>query len=430
MNAPPNGAIRSCTFLHGLTLAAALLAVSLATAVRADGPTPLLAAGHPVQWWFVFKLNSGKFPGCKPRTEPNCLFGGQAQHYSNSGQRYVFASSDAATLHEGQGCLGDTTDDPLGATFDEIYKGSFHYVVWNDQFYDDPQISACSKGKGNCFAPWGHSKGILAWSNTGEGTIIQVTTPSWPASGSERHPRSSDGNTLGCISDNDVKFSQHFFALALTHEDLVSVLTALRNSSVVTDPANPQIVNNGDPEDVQTLVRSLGETSNSKTPTIAELSSHVQIISKPASLHVPPWQLVSSMLGRVPLKTATWWNSSDIPSTRATTHIGCWDGSLASPAAVQIATSGVWDHQPMKLTGGPSPDGNHAKIGVSTDASDLVIFGDLNQEGALTGSAKACAKAQNARGGLFFVIKDAALSASVASLIGAKPAASQQQTER
>jgi len=393
----------------------------------AGPPMPLLSAHHPVQWWFVFKLNGGKFMGCKPIDERACTFGGEVQNYSNFSQRYVFASSDSVNSHdesalrEGQGCLGDTADDPLGATFGQIYEGKFYFVVWNDQFYQDPEIATCSGN--SCSAPWGHSKGIVAWDESGQGTMLQVTTPSWPGSGSTHHRRSQDDNTLGCVVDNNVKFSQHFFALSLTHDDLIVVLKALRNSSVVTDPKNDQIVNNGGPEDVQALVALLGRKSNSKTPTITELSTHVRIISKPSLLHVPPWQLVSSLLGRVPLRAATWWNNSDIPTTSASTHIDCWGGGLAAPSAVQIATSGIWDSKPMSLKAGPSPNGNHAKIGVSTDSnSALAIFGDLNQEGAITGNAKECGKAQNARGGLFFVVKDATLSASIAQLIAGSTA--------
>src|SRR5947199_2640123 len=39
---------------------------------------------------------------------------------------------------------------------------------------------------GSCSSPWGHSKGVLAWNDAGEGFVMQVSTPSWPASGSER----------------------------------------------------------------------------------------------------------------------------------------------------------------------------------------------------------------------------------------------------
>ena len=63
-----------------------------------------------------------------------------------------------------------------------------------------------------------------------------MSTPSWPASGSSAHPRPTDGNTLGCVADNDVLVSQHFFALALNRDDVIAVLKALANASVVTDP--------------------------------------------------------------------------------------------------------------------------------------------------------------------------------------------------
>jgi hypothetical protein len=49
----------------------------------AAGPSPLLAKDHPVNWWFVFKFNAVKFPGCgmnqaRPLT---CPFGGTLQIY-------------------------------------------------------------------------------------------------------------------------------------------------------------------------------------------------------------------------------------------------------------------------------------------------------------------------------------------------------------
>ena len=80
---------------------------------------------------------------------------------------------------------------------------------------------------------------------------MQVSTPSWPASGNASFPRKSDGNTLGCVKDNDIQVSQHFFALRLSKDDLVQVLKALQNASIVTDTKNPQIVQNGGPSDVQ-----------------------------------------------------------------------------------------------------------------------------------------------------------------------------------
>ena len=62
----------------------------------------------------------------------------------------------------------------------------------------------------------------------------------------------------------------------------MKVLTALRNASVVTDPKNPQVVNNGGPTDIQSLVAALGAKSSSRTYTQDTLSSGVELISKPS----------------------------------------------------------------------------------------------------------------------------------------------------
>ena len=113
---------------------------------------------------------------------------------------------------------------------------------------------------------------MLAWNETGEGLVMQVTTQSWPASGSFKFPRKTDGNTLGCTKDNNLGTVQHFFALKLTKDDLVKVLMALVNASAVTDPDNPQVVNNGGPAVVQELVESLGVESPSQTYTKVKLS--------------------------------------------------------------------------------------------------------------------------------------------------------------
>jgi hypothetical protein len=377
-----------------------------------------LAKGHSVEWWFVFKLNSGKFADCGGATRV-CAFGGAVQDYKFYGQQYVYASSESPTLKQGSGCAGDTTTDPIGATFDEVYNGSFHYLIWNDQFYDDPKIKACPGN--SCSAPWGHSKGMVAWNDAGDGFVMQVTTPSWPAAGSKTHPRATDGNTLGCIKDDNVLVSQHFFALKLNKADLVNVLKALQNASIVTDPMNPQIVNNGGPADVQQLVNSLGTRSTNTAVVTATLSSGVELISKPSNLNVPPWQMVSSILGGVSLRTATWWANPQIPTTTSSTQVKCWDASLSKPGAVQIATTGSWNGKVFGLAGGLGSNFNHAKIGVSLSASDnYSIFGDMNQQGSLSGPN--CKSSQNGRGGLFYVIKNKELSASVTQLISGSSA--------
>ncbi len=377
-------------------------------------PAPLVRDGQPVAWWFVFKFNAKSFPGCGSGTVRACPFGGTPQPYSQFSQQYVYASNTNPTLQKGSGCVGETLSDPLGATFDEIYNQPFHYVAWNDQFYDAPKIRGCS---GSCSAPWGHSKGTLVWNDAGDGMVLQVTTPSWPAAASRDHPRTLDANSLGCVAtDNNVLVSQHFFALKLSKDDVVTVLTALKNASVVTDTSNVELVKNGGPAEIQKLVSDLGVKSNSTTFTKDTLSTGVVLISKPSRLHVPPWQFVSAVLGGASLRTATWWANPKIYTTTADEQIDCWEVTLANPGAVDVATTGQWDGTNFGLAGGPGPDFNHAKIGVSvSNARHLAILGDMNQQGATTGN---CASSQNGRGGLFFVVEDEELSSGLANLIG------------
>lgn len=399
-----------------------------AAAVLRHGPDPLLPNGRAVKWWFVFKLNAAVFPGCVDSTAATCPFGGTPRSYQR-GQQYVYASSADTSLKKGSGCAGETTSDPIGATFNKIYNGSYHYVVWNDQFKGDPAIdyTHCtgSGQKQECGAPWAHSKGMVAWDDAGNGLVMQVTTPSWPASGSARHPRKLDGNTLGCIIDDNVEYSQHFFALKLTPNDLIKVLEAMQNASVVTDPSNPQIVNNGGPAGVTKLVSALGALSTDATPTVDRLSAGVTLISKPPDAAVAPWQMVSAVLGGASLRVASWWGEpNEIPSTTSSTRITCWDRSLGKAGPVQIATSGVWSGKSFGLKEGvlgKPPDANHAKIGVSTDSHRYAILGDMNQQGSLLES-QGCTRSQNGRGGMFFVINDARFYSGVHGLIAGSSA--------
>lgn len=402
----------------GLGLLAGPVLAQDGSEATAAKPVPLLSQGQPVNWWFVFKFNAQAFPGCgvAQATAHACPFGGDVKTYPES-QQFVYASSKDDHLAKGGGCLGQTDVDPIGATFGELYTGSFHYVIWNDQFYGDPKIHGCSGN--SCSSPWGHSKGVLVWDDAGDGFVMQVTTPSWPASGSQLHPREHDGNTLGCVADDNVMVSQHFFALRLTEPDVEKVLAALANASVVTDPANPQIVNNGGPTIIQNLVNNLGKKSQSTQVQVSALSTGVTLISKPSKLHVPPWQLVSAELGGVGLKAATWWANPKISSTTKDTPIGCWDQNLGTPGPVTIATQGQWKGLVFSLEGGLGRNHNHAKVGVSTDGTHpYTIFGDMNQQGTL--DSPKCYRSQNGRGGIFFVIQDRALNADVGHLIGAE----------
>lgn len=372
--------------------------------------TPLLAQGHPVNWWLAFKFNGATYP-CSESLEPSPgIFGGTPKDYQGGlSLNFACASSDSPSLQMGTGYLGTTLNDPLGATFNQIYNGSCNYVIWNDQFKNDPMPNQDS--------PWGHSKGVLAWDDTGAGFVIQVTTPSWPASGSSAHPRKTDGNTLGCVADDDAELSQHFFALQLTPSDVAVVLNGLANASVVTAAKNLQVVNvTSGPADLQALAGALGVVSNTTTVIKQTLSSGVIFVSKPSALHVPPWQMVSAQLGAVPLRVANFWQPPEIDSTTAATPIACWTPSLGAAGAVQIATSGTWQGKSIGLLGGADNTCNHAKIGVSL-ASSLCIFGDMNQQGTLGGPGQNCESSQNGRGGTFYVLNQASLCTDLTALL-------------
>jgi hypothetical protein len=416
---------------RGVLIAASLGIVvswygSIGYAQNATAPAPLLEKGKPpVDWWFVFKFNTKSFPGCGRQAQRQCIFGGDVQEYTRFGfgQQFIYASKGVPPK-KGSTCLGDTTKDPLGATFDQVYNGPYHYVIWNDQFYADPDLPPCQR-LGYCDAPWAHSKGMLAWNDDGDGFVMQVTTPNWPGAGSKQAPRERNGNTLGCITSdgetpqNNILVSQHFFSLKLNKEDVLKVLKALQNAGVVTqhDPNadnREQVVNNGGPSEISEAVDKLGKLSDSTAVVKETLSSGVQIISKPARLLVPPWQMVSAVLGKVPLKVATWYSVSKIPDTDGTTVPDCWDSALGEPGAVTNVETGHWNNTSFGLFGAASPDRNHAKIGVSAPDGNIAIFGDMNQEGALSGN---CKVRQNRRGGLFYVVADEMLANQLRDLL-------------
>ena len=400
----------STSFCHKI-FAALALAVAGATAAfaQAPPPSPMVDQNHAAAWVFAFKFNVATFPTTEMLA--SCLFGGTPKAYPRS-QTYVLAFAGSPTLREGPGLIGTSTADPVGATFAKIYASGLNFVVWNDQFYRHPPIGGCSQ---SCGGPWGHSKGIVAWDDQGRGVVLQVTTPSWPGSGTAAAPRNDDGNTLGCVEDDDVKASQHFFALQLSPSDTAAVLDALANASVVTDLSRPQLARVGGPAEIRQRALALGRRSASTSLLDVTLSSGVRLMSKPSALHVPPWQMVSARLGGVPLLAATWWAVPKIPPTAANEQPSCWRADLGRPGAVAIATSGRWAGRPIGLTGGPQPNANHAKIGVSTGgAHHYAIFADMNQQGKLAGN---CASSQNGRGGLFFILDDPLLHASLSDLI-------------
>jgi hypothetical protein len=178
-------------------------------------------------------------------------------------------------------------------------------------------------------------------------------------------------------------------------------------------------------------VDQLGRLSPSKEVFHVPLSFGVEILAKPAKLAVPPWCLVSAKLGGVDLRVASWWGQDPIPSTTRGEAIGCWAPHLGKPGAVEIAETGHWKGKEFSLIA-EAPDAaleeedpelehekNHAKIGVSLDKDrPLTIFGDMNQAGTLASqNSHGCRVSQNARGGMFFVLRVPELWESVKDLL-------------
>lgn len=169
--------VAAIVFLGSGGLAAPAVAQPVAT-----GPTPLLDANHPVDWLFAYKFNATSFPTTGQQT--TCIFG-RTPDRKKASLAFASANSGSPALASGTGLVGTSLNDPVGATFDEICRSNLNFVVWNDQFYGDPRLR-CGK---NCMGRWGHSKGILAWDNAGNGVVLQVSTPDWPGAGSSAVPR-------------------------------------------------------------------------------------------------------------------------------------------------------------------------------------------------------------------------------------------------
>jgi len=399
-----------------IAIAAGLFWLVAASANAAPAPVPLVSAGQPVDWWFAYKFNAASFPTQALDPDKACAFGGRGMAYPSESLAYAVADAKHSSLRQGPGLLGTGQDDPLGATFGEIFSGDYNYVVYNDQFYGDPEIADGTCRGDSCDAPWAHAKGVIAWNDQGDGLILQVTTPSWPHSGGQAYP-AAHGNSLGCVErPNNIMYAQHFFALRAAEPDLKVVLHALANAGILTFPGVDQVVHltPGGPPDLAAIARGLGNDKPADPQLIHQtLSTGVQVISKPASLHVPVWQLVSAALGGEDLRVASWWSRRDGIWSFGPGAPPCWDSNLGVPGRVEIAKSGAWLGKSFGLEQGSS----HAKIAVSLPGGHrYTIFGDMNQSGTFSGDCHN-ARGQTARGGLFFVVSDPQLFMSVSQLL-------------
>ena len=289
-----------------------------------------------------------------------------------------------------------TTTDPVRATFDSIYNGSPFFLIWNDQFYGDPKIEGC--GNGQLQFPLGPFQGHASLgTEKGDGLVLQVTTLSWPAAGSAKHPRKA-GNTLGCVStQNNINNAQHFFSLKLDKKGVLAVLAGLKNASVATDPANGQIARLGGPQEIRDAAEALGQKPARKAPAKktpedlkiiqTQLTPDVMLISKPSNLNVPPWQMVSALLDGASeaYGDVVGFASKSSSSTKKSTKIGCWEGRVE----VRQQESGRRHHRQERqlrwarawLDRRAEPRrGWRDHVGIERLR---LIFGDLNQQGTI-----------------------------------------------
>ena len=435
-----------------------LSAMVSSTAPPEDGgPSPRVDSLTAVDWLAVYKFDA-KFATTAP--PDHCVFdtseriaadykGKQCQHYAMSTN-----SNPKLTAMPFGSLIGTSTDDPLGATFDQFFNGpeDNSYVIYNDQFYGDPSpTSACSEAKG-C----GHAKGAVMWDAKGDGILLQVTTPNWPRNADASEPTTvpGNGNTLGCITQkkdgsakpqNNIYHGQHFFSVKLREGDAAKVLTALRVAQVFTNSKKSQIYRTLYKTAVQKKLKGLADAIKPNDPqSVPEmyvekgyretLSTGVVVLAKPSQLTVPPWHFVSAHLGGISLDVATWYEKAKmIKNTNASDATDCQadDSCCARPLFSSIGPfgsvtnylCGTFEGKKVDLRAGTgaSVAGNHAKIGVSTsEDAPWVVFSDMNQAGCWNkndAGCSQCAKSQSRRGGTFYAVSDLELWRSWRSLI-------------
>jgi hypothetical protein len=108
------------------------------------------------------------------------------------------------------------------------------------------------------------------------------------------------------------------------------------------------------------------------------LTADVTLISKPSNLNVPPWQMVSALLGGASERSATWWASPQSYSAKKSIKFGRWNDKFTlkrkKPGDVIIAQSGPGVGRTLGLIGGQ----NHAKLGVITSAQGNTRFSAIS----------------------------------------------------
>jgi deoxyribonuclease-2 len=153
--------------------------------------------GHPVDWWFVYKLPRGIGPG-KHTTGDEFL-------YCDSEWRSELHLSKLR-LHEGKNAVAETLQ--------QLYSGDSHtgYILWNDEI---PPTSTIPQPANNHAK--GHSKGVLAFNKrTNSGFYLLHSTPRFPGEGQLDLP------------DNEREYGQTFLCVTLNYATVLKIAEILR----------------------------------------------------------------------------------------------------------------------------------------------------------------------------------------------------------
>lgn len=249
-------------------------------------------------------------------------------------------------------CLGQGANDPLSKTLRQIFQSQkdTQWSFWTDQIYqssdswfgDTPFPGSIGQNQSTkntvyphphagCGRPGAHSKGALAFNDTG-GFFLQSSFPMYPDFSFKGQPGFVK---LGCQLDNNVNFAQSCFCCSLPRSEFSSLETILKSAmlcsyrSPTCDPEASDSTNSGvgintdllqcqstnldsgvkdslsygnfmrgaDSKDI-TLQISGGDSSVKETVTVVAKSQYNM---------QPPWMIVANAL-KSDLSVLSWWS--------------------------------------------------------------------------------------------------------------------------
>jgi len=299
-----------------------------------------------------------------------------------------------------------------------------------------------------CSSPYGHSKGALAYEESGTGFFLQGTTPNWPDPSQK-----STYTPLGCQLDSNTDLSQSFLGLTLdadTFSEMAPYIEAARLCSTGTTScrngsAGHMIDFNCTSEQTRAEDWSILDTAFSGTSTSDMHSStysgttsggvDFKLIAKAEADAIPPWLLVASELG-VDLGVSSWLDfnygfaslcSGDDYSSATNQMCLVSDDlgislnenggavqSVENALAASFEINGV--DLAWALWGEFTSIASHAKFAIASEFDNpWFVSGDENNQG--WSCSTSCSGSQSGRGGLFFALNNSEVHASIYDML-------------